>query len=269
MSDNPLTDTFTIVKNVNDQVRVHINVYGTHARRISFLTPGVYTGAELVDHFNYVVSRSHWPIGSPEFTSDYSTMTGEWSTARSNFCHLSWDSSAKELVFEDFTETAESAGDVHYFFFEYVPNSFTHCKFFRNVVDIDLAQVENVQGVIGGGGVAYSKPIVFIDSSLFSLKTNNVCKRKYTYHDYQTHGLYFYNDTIFPTTCKLGSNVYNLNPGESSELFPSGTSGTTQIKFNTNNITSSRDSVYYSDAGRDLGQEEKGTKEDEMAGWHH
>ena len=24
-----------------------------------------------------------------------------------------------------------------------------------------------------------------------------------------------------------------------------------------------------SDAGRDLGQEEKGTREDEMAGWHH
>ena len=29
--------------------------------------------------------------------------------------------------------------------------------------------------------------------------------------------------------------------------------------------------VYYSvsDAGRDWGQEEKGTTEDEMAGWHH
>ena len=25
----------------------------------------------------------------------------------------------------------------------------------------------------------------------------------------------------------------------------------------------------YSDAGRDWGQEEKGTTEDEMAGWHH
>ena len=25
----------------------------------------------------------------------------------------------------------------------------------------------------------------------------------------------------------------------------------------------------HSDAGRDLGQEEKGTREDEMAGWHH
>ena len=28
-------------------------------------------------------------------------------------------------------------------------------------------------------------------------------------------------------------------------------------------------SLYYSDAGRDWGQEEKGTTEDEMAGWHH
>ena len=26
---------------------------------------------------------------------------------------------------------------------------------------------------------------------------------------------------------------------------------------------------YYSDAGRDWGQEEKGMTEDEMAGWHH
>ena len=26
---------------------------------------------------------------------------------------------------------------------------------------------------------------------------------------------------------------------------------------------------YYCDAGRDWGQEEKGTTEDEMAGWHH
>ena len=29
------------------------------------------------------------------------------------------------------------------------------------------------------------------------------------------------------------------------------------------------DSGKDSDAGRDLGQEEKGTPEDEMAGWHH
>ena len=27
--------------------------------------------------------------------------------------------------------------------------------------------------------------------------------------------------------------------------------------------------IYISDAGRDWGQEEKGTKEDEMVGWHH
>ena len=29
------------------------------------------------------------------------------------------------------------------------------------------------------------------------------------------------------------------------------------------------DSLEDSDAGRDCGQEEKGTTEDEMAGWHH
>ena len=29
------------------------------------------------------------------------------------------------------------------------------------------------------------------------------------------------------------------------------------------------DSLEDSDAGRDWGQEEKGTPEDEMAGWHH
>ena len=29
------------------------------------------------------------------------------------------------------------------------------------------------------------------------------------------------------------------------------------------------DSLEDSDAGRDWGQEEKGTKEDKMAGWHH
>ena len=29
------------------------------------------------------------------------------------------------------------------------------------------------------------------------------------------------------------------------------------------------DSLVNSDAGRDWGQEEKGTTEDEMAGWHH
>ena len=29
------------------------------------------------------------------------------------------------------------------------------------------------------------------------------------------------------------------------------------------------DSLENSDAGRDCGQEEKGTTEDEMAGWHH
>ena len=29
------------------------------------------------------------------------------------------------------------------------------------------------------------------------------------------------------------------------------------------------DSLEKTDAGRDCGQEEKGTKKDEMAGWHH
>ena len=29
------------------------------------------------------------------------------------------------------------------------------------------------------------------------------------------------------------------------------------------------DSLEKTDAGRDLGQEEKGTTEDEMTGWHH
>ena len=29
------------------------------------------------------------------------------------------------------------------------------------------------------------------------------------------------------------------------------------------------DSLEKTDAGRDLGQEEKGTTEDKMAGWHH
>ena len=29
------------------------------------------------------------------------------------------------------------------------------------------------------------------------------------------------------------------------------------------------DSLEKTDAGKDLGQEEKGTTEDEMAGWHH
>ena len=34
-------------------------------------------------------------------------------------------------------------------------------------------------------------------------------------------------------------------------------------------LTERVDSLENSDAGRDWGQEEKGTTEDEMAGWHH
>ena len=34
-------------------------------------------------------------------------------------------------------------------------------------------------------------------------------------------------------------------------------------------LMQSVDSLEKTDAGRDLGQEEKGTTEDEMAGWHH
>ena len=34
-------------------------------------------------------------------------------------------------------------------------------------------------------------------------------------------------------------------------------------------LTRRVDSLEDSDAGRDSGQEEKGTTEDEMAGWHH
>ena len=33
--------------------------------------------------------------------------------------------------------------------------------------------------------------------------------------------------------------------------------------------TSKQCKVQWTDAGRDWGQEEKGTTEDEMAGWHH
>ena len=81
------------------------------------------------------------------------------------------------------------------------------------------------------GGGAYSCPLIFNNSNLFHLANNKVCKKKYVYHDYSVRGLYFYNDTIFPTTCKIGSNVYNLDPGESSETFPVGTSGTRSISL--------------------------------------
>ena len=44
--------------------------------------------------------------------------------------------------------------------------------------------------------------------------------------------------------------------------------GTTEI-YTTHNTLSLHDALPISDAGRDWGQEEKGTTEDEMAGWHH
>ena len=43
-----------------------------------------------------------------------------------------------------------------------------------------------------------------------------------------------------------------------------------KLKFQYfSHLTGSVDSLEKTDAGRDWGQEEKGTTEDEMAGWHH
>ena len=44
------------------------------------------------------------------------------------------------------------------------------------------------------------------------------------------------------------------------------------LKQNSNTLATSCEELTHwkdSDAGRDWGQEEKGTTEDEMAGWHH
>ena len=45
-----------------------------------------------------------------------------------------------------------------------------------------------------------------------------------------------------------------------------------KIALNSNTLSTSCEELTYwkdPDAGRDWGQEEKGTTEDEMAGWHH
>ena len=46
-------------------------------------------------------------------------------------------------------------------------------------------------------------------------------------------------------------------------------SGVAQSRTRLKRLSSSSSIGKDSDAGRDWGQEEKGTTEDEMAGWHH
>jgi len=44
---------------------------------------------------------------------------------------------------------------------------------------------------------------------------------------------------------------------------------TVELLSNWSQLSQTLDSLEKTDAGRDWGQEEKGTTEDEMAGWHH
>ena len=64
--------------------------------------------------------------------------------------------------------------------------------------------------------------------------------------------------------CVLQSILKEINPGISLE----GTILKLKLQY-FGHLMRRVDSLEKTDAGRDWGQEEKGTAEDEMAGWHH
>ena len=67
-----------------------------------------------------------------------------------------------------------------------------------------------------------------------------------------------------PVFCQYGSVSREISPGVSLERMM------LKLKFQYfGHLMRRDDSLQKTDAGRDWGQEEKGTTEDEMARWHH
>ena len=69
-----------------------------------------------------------------------------------------------------------------------------------------------------------------------------------------------------PLDCK------EIQPAHSKEISPGCSLKGTMVKLKLQyfgHLMQRVDSLEKTDAGRDWGQEEKGTTEDEMAGWHH
>ena len=84
------------------------------------------------------------------------------------------------------------------------------------------------------------------------------------YDEFYNSFILYYNVIIIEIKCII--IVMRLNhPKPSLPLTPTLVCG--KIVFHKNKKVV--DSLENSDAGRDWGQEEKGTTEDEMAGWHH
>ena len=71
---------------------------------------------------------------------------------------------------------------------------------------------------------------------------------------------------IVPSTARISNQpiLKEINPGISLE----GMMLKLKLQY-FGHLMQSVDSLEKTDAGRDWGQEEKGTTEDEMAGWHH
>ena len=69
---------------------------------------------------------------------------------------------------------------------------------------------------------------------------------------------------IYAYICRLVQVLKELSPGCSLE----GLMLKLKIQY-FGHLMRRADSLEKTDAGRDRGQEEKGTTEDEMAGWHH
>ena len=56
-----MTETYTIIAGVNDQIRLRINSDHQGVNyRISFIPPGNYTAEEIVTAYNTAVSQSRW-----------------------------------------------------------------------------------------------------------------------------------------------------------------------------------------------------------------
>ena len=69
-----------------------------------------------------------------------------------------------------------------------------------------------------------------------------------------------------PLDCK---EIQPVHPkGDQSWVFLGRTDAEAELQY-FGHLMRRVDSLEKTDAGRDCGQEEKGTTEDEMAGWHH
>lgn len=204
-----MTETYTIIAGVNDQIRLRINSNSPGVNyRISFIPPGNYTAEEIVAAYNTAVSQSRWVnrynMGN-NVTRLYNNINTKgfvsWGSPHPSFNVLEYIDN--QLIF-----TNKSSVSAHDFYFEYTPNCIAHCEFFKNIV------------------------MYFPDNYAYSDYIKSLCKNQWIFPGPTvTEVLSNYSSNTYSIT--INNNTYTLEP--MGYLTSTGTGKNIQMPYSLSN----------------------------------